>query len=190
MTTPLATGPNLLDVVQAEVSGVLARIDPSALSAVADLLDRAPRIFVAGEGRSGFMARAFAMRLVHLGRTAYFVGDTCTPATGRGDLLVAVSGSGTTAATVRAAEAVTGGGGAVLAVTTAPTSPLAAGAAHVLHVPAATKHRRDDEAATVQPLSSLFDQCAHLVLDCVCLELARRHGVTDEQAARAHANTE
>lgn len=184
------TARTLLDVVQSEVAGVLAEVEPATLETAADLLDHAPRIFVAGEGRSGYMARAFAMRLVHLGRTAYFVGDTCTPSTGPGDLLVAVSGSGTTAATVRAARAVTEGGGEVLAVTTAPSSPLATGTRHVLHVPAATKHRREGEAATVQPLSSLFDQCTHLLLDCVCLELARRHHVTDEQARQAHANTE
>ncbi|WP_214111238.1 6-phospho-3-hexuloisomerase [Acrocarpospora catenulata] len=181
---------HLFDIVLSEIAGVLAGLDRSSLGAAVDLLDGAPRIFVAGEGRSGYMARAFAMRLVHLGRTAFFVGDTCTPSTGRGDLLVAVSGSGTTSAVVRAARAVTEGGGAVLAVTTAPTAPLASGARHVLHVPAATKHRRAGEAATVQPLSSLFDQCAHVVLDCVCLELARRHNVTDDQARRAHANTE
>ncbi|WP_062356809.1 6-phospho-3-hexuloisomerase [Herbidospora yilanensis] len=181
---------HLLDVVLSEIAGVLARIDPSSLGAAVDLLDGTPRIFVAGEGRSGYMARAFAMRLVHLGRTAFFVGDTCTPSTGRGDLLVAVSGSGTTSSVVRAAQAVTEGGGTVLAVTTAATSPLASTARHVLPIPAATKHRRPGEAATIQPLSSLFDQCTHVVLDRLCLELARRHDITDDQARRAHANTE
>ena len=46
------------------------------------------RIFVAGEGRSGFSAKGFAMRLMHLGYTVYVVGETITPALREGDLLV------------------------------------------------------------------------------------------------------
>jgi 6-phospho-3-hexuloisomerase len=181
---------DLVTTVQAEMAGVLDRLDPAALSASAAIVDGAPRVFVAGEGRSGFMAKAFAMRLMHLGVTAYVVGETCTPSIGAGDLLVGVSGSGTTAGTVRAAKAAVDAGGSVLAVTTAPDSPLAEVAAHVLTVAAATKYRRDGEAPTVQPLSSLFDQCVHVALDVVCLQLANRRAVDNTLAARAHANTE
>ena len=45
-------------------------------------------------------------------------------------------------------------------------------------------------AATIQPLSSLFDQATHVVLDVVCLELAGRRGVDNAAARTAHANTE
>lgn len=181
---------DLVDVVLGEMSGVLSRLDRSALEKAAHLLNGAPRVFVAGEGRSGFMAKAFAMRLMHLGLTAYVIGETCTPAVAEGDLLVGVSGSGTTAGTVRAADSATRVGGSVLAVTTDPASPLAAAAAHVVEVPAATKHRREGEAATVQPLSSLFDQCSHVALDVVCLQLAGLRDVDNSAAVRAHANTE
>ncbi|NLW76696.1 MAG: SIS domain-containing protein, partial [Methanomicrobiales archaeon] len=37
-------------------------------------LMRAERIFVVGAGRSGFVAKSFAMRLMHLGFTSYVVG--------------------------------------------------------------------------------------------------------------------
>ncbi len=181
---------DLVTVVQNEMAGVLAGIDRAALSHVAEIVDAAPRVFVAGEGRSGFMAKAFAMRLVHLGVTAYVVGETCTPAVARGDLLVGVSGSGTTVGTVRAAEQAVRVGASVLAVTTDGDSALASAAGCVVHVPAATKHRRPGEAATVQPLSSLFDQCTHVALDVVCLHLAGLREVDNAAAVRAHANTE
>ncbi len=42
-------------------------IDREQLGRFAAALSGAERIFVTGEGRSGFMARAFAMRLMHLG---------------------------------------------------------------------------------------------------------------------------
>ena len=57
-------------------------------------------------------------------------------------------------------------------------------------MPAATKYRRAGEAATIQPLSSLFDQATHVVLDVVCLELAGRRGVDNATARTAHSNTE
>jgi 6-phospho-3-hexuloisomerase len=142
-----------------------------------------PRVFVTGEGRSGFMARAFAMRLMHLGLDVHVVGETVTPALRPDDLLVAVSGSGTTETTLRHAQRA----GAVLAVTSDADSPLARAATVVWHIPAATKYAR---AGTIQPLSSLFDQCTHVVLDVACLAIARAKDVDNAAAVAAHANTE
>jgi 6-phospho-3-hexuloisomerase len=54
----------------------------------------AKRIYVTGAGRSGFIAKAFGMRLMHLEFESYVVGETITPALSGGDTLVAFSGSG------------------------------------------------------------------------------------------------
>jgi len=45
-----------------------------------------------GAGRSGLAAKAFAMRLMHLGFNVYVVGETTTPAVGPEDLVIGVSG--------------------------------------------------------------------------------------------------
>ena len=136
------------------------------------------------------MARAFAMRLMHLGLTVYVIGETTTPAVAAGDTVVAVSGSGTTAGTVRVADQAQEVGATVLAVTTEPESPLGRLAGSILVIPAATKYRRDGEAPTIQPLSSLFDQATHVALDAICLDLASRRGVDNATAKATHANTE
>lgn len=180
MTSPIAT-------VRSELDGVLDQIDDAAVQGAADAVLGTPRVFAAGEGRSGFMAKAFAMRLMHLGLTVYVVGETVTPGFAEGDLLVAVSGSGTTAATQRSAQQVRDKGGTVLAVTTDGASPLAGLAELSLVVPAATKQRREGEADTQQPLGSLFDQCTHLLLDAVCLEITRRKAVSTDEAQGLHA---
>lgn len=57
---------------------------------------RAKRIYVMGAGRSGLVAKAFAMRLMHLGLQAFVVGETITPALNAGDIMVVFSGSGRT----------------------------------------------------------------------------------------------
>ncbi|GAA0441209.1 6-phospho-3-hexuloisomerase [Streptomyces olivaceiscleroticus] len=186
----LPTAATLLHTVQDEMSGVLGAVDAASLDALATALLRARRVFVAGEGRSGFMAKAFAMRLMHLGLPVHVIGETTTPAVADGDTVVAVSGSGTTAGTVRVAEQAVKAGAEVHAVTTAPDAPLGALAATVLLLPAATKYRRAGEAASVQPLSSLFDQATHVTLDVVALRLANLLEVDNDRARAAHANTE
>ena len=138
-----------LTTVLDEITGVAAKTDRGQISALADRLTSAPRVFVTGEGRSGLMGKAFAMRLMHLGLTVYAMGETITPAVKEGDLVVAISGSGTTGGTVRAAEGARGAGAAVHAVTTDPASPLAEVADAALVLPAATKYRRADEAPTI-----------------------------------------
>lgn len=79
-----------------EIDTVLRQVREEQLQELAVKLQKAKRLFVVGEGRSGFMAKSFAMRLMHLGANTYVVGETITPAIAEGDLLVAVSGSGLT----------------------------------------------------------------------------------------------
>jgi len=179
-----------LDTVLAEIHGVATRIDRTQLDALASALLAAERIFVTGEGRSGFMARAFAMRLMHLGLPVFVIGETTTPAVRGGDTVVAVSGSGSTGGTVRVAQQAAGLGATVWAVTTDPASALGLIATAHLVIPAAPKYRRPDEAPTIQPLSSLFDQATHISLDVVCLIIAAARGVDNARAGAAHANTE
>ena len=51
----------------------------------------ARRIYVMGAGRSGLVAKGFAMRLMHLGFQSYVVGETITPALQKGDVIVIFS---------------------------------------------------------------------------------------------------
>jgi 6-phospho-3-hexuloisomerase len=173
-----------------EISRVLDKVERREITALASGLAGVTRVLVAGEGRSGLMGKAFAMRLMHLGLTVYVLGETTTPAVAGGDTVVAISGSGTTAGTVRAATAAVGVGAEVWAVTSDPASELAGLASGRLVLPAATKYRRPDEPPTIQPLSSLFDQVTHIVLDTVCLEIASAKAVDNAAARAAHSNTE
>ena len=51
---------------------------------VENLIMNAKRIFVGGAGRSGFAARGFSNRLMHLGFQVYFVGEPTTPSSTAG----------------------------------------------------------------------------------------------------------
>jgi 6-phospho-3-hexuloisomerase len=171
-----------------EMNSVLRQVSDDDIDQAVAALQNHGRIFVCGDGRSGLMGKSFAMRLMHLGATIYVVGETITPSMQAGDLLVAVSGSGFTPNVVMPARKARDLRCTVLAVTADQTSELAAAADIVVRVPAATKYRRKEEAGTVQPLGSLFDQCAHILFDAICLRYASAWKVQHEEAFGRHSN--
>ena len=56
--------------------------------------ERNSTIFLAGAGRSGFVAKAFAMRLMHLGFYVYVFNESIAPPVTDGDIIIIVSKSG------------------------------------------------------------------------------------------------
>ena len=79
-------------------------ISPKKLEAFVKALEPAHRVFLYGRGRSGFVARAFAVRLMHLGYQTFVVGETITAPVQKDDVVICVSGSGTTYPVVMTAE--------------------------------------------------------------------------------------
>ena len=69
----------LADVMR-ELEDVFENLDEGQLRELESRVKKADKIFVAGAGRSLMMIRGFAMRLMHMGFTAYVVGETVTPA--------------------------------------------------------------------------------------------------------------
>ena len=84
----------IMGKVEAEIKKVLSGIKAKDTEKLIDHILNAKNIFIVGQGRSGLMGRAFAMRLMHLGLRAYVVGEIVTPAIQGGDFLIAISGSG------------------------------------------------------------------------------------------------
>lgn len=134
-------------------------------------IQNANAIFLAAQGRAGFILRCFCMRLMHLGFQVYFCGETITPAIADGDLLIIMSGSGETASTVEAVKS----GKAYKALTYGilgnPDSKIAALVDHSIHIPGTTKLQRNSEPDSLQMAGSLFEQSAFLFLEAVVLEL-------------------
>ncbi|MFP3720565.1 6-phospho-3-hexuloisomerase [Niallia circulans] len=179
-----------LTAIQQEIQVVLSQVNENLLIDTAALIRERRRIFVVGEGRSGLMAKSFAMRLMHLGATVYVVGETITPALSSEDILVAISGSGKTKSVIWTAETAHKLGCTVLVLTTNPSSPLVEEATHTICIPASTKYRQANEMKSIQPLGSLFDQCAHIIFDTICLNFAELNEIGFEEAFKRHSNME
>lgn len=182
----------IIDTVGKEISTVLSNIDEKEALHLSERINAAKRIFVYGEGRSGLMGKAFAMRLMHGGYTVYVIGETITPSIETGDLLIAISGSGSTSAITQFAAKANEAGAEVFLVTTNKESKLAEICSGVLIIPAATKYRRESEPATIQPLGNQFDQSVHLVLDAIIIHSLQKDGQTSshEEMKNRHANLE
>lgn len=176
-------------LVLGEVDRVCAGIDSDAWSRAGDLVLRAPTVFTIGGGRSGLALQMAAMRLMHLGLSIHVVGETTAPAIGADDVLVAASGSGTTGRVVRAAQKARECGGSVVALTTAPDSPLAAEASEVLEISAADKQDFDGTVSG-QYAGSLFEQCVLMLTDSLFHTLWQAGGQRATDLWRAHANLE
>ncbi len=178
-------------------------IDPAQVERFISALEKAyysrRKVLVMGAGRSGLVGRAFAMRLLHMGFNAYVLGDTIVPSVERGDVVVAISGSGRTKLIVTAAETAKQVGATVIAVTTYPESPLGRLADIVVKVPGRAKTSKMDDYFARQilgvheplaPLGTLFEDTALVFLDGVIYSLMILMGVSEDQMRRRHANIE
>jgi 6-phospho-3-hexuloisomerase len=85
-----------METIAYHLLSVSRSIDMSSIDDFARTLNGANRIFVMGAGRSGLVAKSFAMRLMHIGYQVYVVGEIVTPAVTAGDVVIAISGSGNT----------------------------------------------------------------------------------------------
>ena len=166
-------------------------VSTEQLKALADAVFDARRIFVAGAGRAGFAARAFSLRLMHLGLTVYFVGEPTTPSIGEGDLLVINSGSGETGSLVVMARRAKGFGAKLATVTIHPEATIGSLADVAVVIPGATpKSALADTVGSIQPMGNAFEQLSWLSFDVVIMILMdRMHKNADEMFA-LHANLE
>jgi 6-phospho-3-hexuloisomerase len=161
----------------------------------------AKRVYVIGAGRSGLVAKAFAMRLMHLGLHAYVVGETITPALNKGDVIVIFSGSGRTKTVADLAETARDIGGRICLITSNADSRIGKIADSIVII----EQHRDavaDDAAEFEvrqmmgdhrsfaPLGTLFETVSMIYADAVIsriMEITK----TDESALKnRHTNIE
>jgi len=177
-----------LNSIMAEINDVAGSVDVHQAEVLAASVNAAARVFLAGEGRSGFVARSFAMRLTHLGMRAFVVGESTTPAAGKGDVVLVVSGSGETPVVLHFAEAARSAGATVAAVLADTGSHLAELADTSLVIPGKVKTGIGHES--VQMPGSLFEQAAFIVLDAVVMQLARIRGESIAAMRARHTTLE
>jgi len=178
----------IVDTILEEIRDVLKEVRRDEVAAFLQALHDARKVYVSGQGRSALVARTFAMRLVHLGFTAYVVGETVTPAITAGDVLVACSGSGESRLTCYLAEVAANLGATVAVVTAARDSRLARMADACVVIPA--RRGADALVGSSQFGGTLFEQTTFLFFDAVVLHLQREMKRSSDDMSRMHTNLE
>lgn len=142
------------------------------------------KILAYGAGRSGMVAKSFAMRLSQLGRQSFVVGETTTPAIKKGDCLIAISSSGTTASVVSIAEKAKSVGAKILTVTSVPESKLGMMSDNAIIV------KNKTSESQISPLGTIFEDSALVLLDGIVVEMMQKLKKTEKQMKENHANLE
>lgn len=185
-----------INAILKNIESATDNIDENVISEFMDILTTSKNVFVIGAGRSGLVAKAFAMRLVHLGISAYVVGETISPAIYDDDCILAISGSGETNTIVSAVKIAKNRGSKALALTSYPESSLGQISDVVMLVKGRTKIDVDDENylkrqidgnyASLTPLGTAFELTSLIFLDGLISELMYKMGKTEYDLKSRH----
>ncbi len=147
------------------------------------------RIFIYGAGRSGFIGRCFAQRLMHLGIKSCFVSDAVTYRYGKKDLLILISGSGETTSPKAIAEKAKVIGGKIALFTGNLKSTIARLSDLTIKVEGKSKEKAISQDS-LAPFSSLFDISTLSILDSIGASLMVLLGITENDIDKRHASIE
>jgi 6-phospho 3-hexuloisomerase len=169
-----------------KISGILSATDSTYDEKLTGLLDKSSRIFVAGAGRSGLIAKFFAMRLMHGGYDVYVVGEIVTPSLRKGDLLIVISGSGETetmiALTKRAKEL----GAFIALVTTKNSSTIGDMSDMVIRIGSPEQYGK----VVGMPMGTTFELSTLMFLEATIAHIIHEKGIPEEEMRTRHANLE
>jgi 6-phospho-3-hexuloisomerase len=181
---------NLFDILD-ELRSNSTKIDADQVHSLEDLIFCAKRVFIAGAGRSGFVAKAFANRLMHLGFQVYVTGETTTPSIQKDDLLVLVSGSGNTSSLISNGNVARKQGAKIAAITMFPENTIVQMADAVVFIPGTTKKSNVEASVTsIQMPGSSFEELSWLLFDAIAMELICRTDQSYDDLFARHANME
>lgn len=171
-----------------KLSSVLEATESSYDAKLVQLLNKASRIFVTGAGRSGLVARFFAMRLVHTGYKVHMVGEIVTPSIQGGDLLVVISGSGGTETLLPLVKKAKSVGAELAVISMKGKSPMAELADVVCQI--GNKDENSFALTQGMPMGSVFELSSLIFLEAVIAKIILDKGLTEEQMRAVHANLE
>jgi len=172
------------------------------IAAILDVRKAGKKVVGIAEGRSALVLWSFLMRLVHININAYVSGQVgfTTPSIKEGDLIIIVSGSGTTDTNVARCETLKKAkipGVKIILITYDTTSILAREYADtVICLPeknAIIKRRKQlpksyfrSQLVEAAPLGSFFEIITAIFLDAVIVRLMKITGVTEEMMRDTH----
>jgi 6-phospho-3-hexuloisomerase len=181
---------NSIITILSEVKAVLEKVSDEQIASFVKEIVTANTIVVCGAGRVGYATRGLGMRLGHLGFKAYTLGDSTVPSIGDGDLLIVASGSGETQTIYDVADTGKRNGARIAVITGMPESRIGRIADCLILMKAPSKVNEVQGIKSIQPMSTLNEQCLQLLFDAIVLELMEITGQTHHDMWKRHSNLE
>jgi 6-phospho-3-hexuloisomerase len=192
---------DMMHLMASKIRSIAESISDEETDAFVQELLNAKRVYAIGAGRSGLVAKSFAMRLMHLGLQSYVVGETITPALKPGDLMVVFSGSGRTKTVADIAETAKEIGGRIALITADPASRIGAIADAIVVIEQHRDAVRDNGAEfeirqmmgdhkSFAPLGTLFETVAMIFSDAIISRLMEITQVDERELKNRHTNIE
>jgi 6-phospho-3-hexuloisomerase len=184
-----------MNFIAEHIKKVASRLDTDSASALVENILVAKKIFLMGAGRSGLAARAFAMRLMHMGFQVHVVGETTAPAVQSDDLVIAVSGSGETTSIANLGAISKKLGSKLATITSNKDSTLGKLSDVVVIIPGRPKEDIDYEDyqerrmigyTQLAPLGTVFEISALVFMDAVITELMVKTGASEDELKKRH----
>jgi 6-phospho-3-hexuloisomerase len=186
--------PDLFGILKARLDGIallLGEMDESAWERLIQAVLSAERVFVTGKGRSGYVAECLAMRLMQMEFDVHVVGEATCPRIRSGDLMIAISCSGTTRSTVQFAHISRDSGAQVIAVTAVAGSRLALLAHDVVLLPVTGRDVAKRYRYVLGPYNNtLFEEALLLYFDAMVYTILERQGISKKVLSERHTNLE
>jgi 6-phospho-3-hexuloisomerase len=169
-----------------KITEVLEATDKSYDEKLTKILDDASRVFIAGAGRSGLVARFFAMRLMHGGYEVYVVGEIVTPSIRKGDLFIVISGSGETETMIAFTKRAKAIGAKIVTVSTKNNSTIADISDLVVQVGTPDQFGKDSAV----PMGTTFELSTLIFLEATVAHIIHEKGIAEEAMRATHAKLE
>jgi 6-phospho 3-hexuloisomerase len=181
------------------VGFVSRQLNDQQINKLINYVEHAKKVYIYGAGRSGLVAKAFAMRLMHLGITVHVVGEITTPSIEAEDIFITISGSGETTSVTNSAKIAKSVGAKVISITSYPDSTLGKLSDEIVMVPGRVVDpgSRDfqirqikGEHYTLAPMGTLFEVSVLIILDALIAELMSRLKKSENDLKKRHATIE
>ena len=176
-----------IEYIQRKIKDILSNVSQEDILKIKELFFKSNRIFVYGAGRSGLVAKAFAIRLVHLGFQTFVIGETITAPVQEGDFVLIISGSGETIPAVMTAEIASKLNANVVSITAKKKSEIAKYADITLFISSGCN---EIERKKFAPLGTLFEASVWILLDGIIADLLDSKNESEESMRSRHATLE
>ena len=177
-----------MNFVSDYIKKISRELDSENINRLINEITSAKKIFLMGAGRSGLEARAFAMRLMHLGFDVHVVGDVTAPVPTSEDLVIIISGSGKTRSIVDLGTIIKGKGPKMAIITANKDYSLILDMAII--IPVTIEDIDKDLRECFLPMGTLFEAVSHIFLDAIISELKYRTGTTEIKMKDRHMLSE